>query len=91
MNNPPLHALGFHANNLSRTCGDERMKGILQWVGVGSVILMGAAAGVHLIKDLLWSGKEYKFSHEPFSKRRYEGMLDDLDRHYKGREPERGR
>ncbi len=80
MSTPPLHGLVFQANNLSRTCNNERMKDILQWVGVGSVILMGAAAGVHLVKDL------FKGSSEPYSRRRYEGMLDDLDRHYKGRD-----
>ena len=74
-----LHSLGLHANHLARHTDDQRMQAILQWVGVGSIILMGVGAGVHLFKELVHTPPRHK----------QREMLDDLERHY--REGERGR
>jgi hypothetical protein len=75
MTSPPLHTLGMHANHMSRSCGNERMQAILQWVGVGSVIMMGAAAAIHVYRDLT------KPSHEQtYQKRRYDEMPDEVKR-----------
>ncbi len=82
MTAPPLHTLGIHANQMSRSCSNERMQMILQWVGVGSVILMGAAAGVHLYKDIVKPADQYPI---------YRKTLDDLDRHYRSNDQEHGR
>ena len=72
MTDPGFHHLGMHANHLGRNIGNERMQAILQWVGVGSVIMMGLAATVHLIRDCT------KPSREPYSSRRYHEMQDEL-------------
>jgi hypothetical protein len=77
----PLHSLGLHAHEIARHCRNERMQTILQWVGVGSVIMMGAAATIHLFKDL--------FHSVPAPKHRQ--MLDDLETHYRKNDKERGR
>jgi hypothetical protein len=77
----------MHANHLARNVDSERMQTILQWVGVGSVIMMGAAAAVHLFKDLWKPQKEWQ--REPFPAHRYREMQDDLDR--KNERQERGR
>lgn len=71
-----LHALGTHAQHLAHNAKTERMQAILQWVGVGSVILMGAGAAVHLFRDLM------RPHPEPYSRQRHREMLDDLDRQY---------
>lgn len=81
MNN--LHALGSHAQHLAHNAKNERMQAILQWVGVGSVILMGAGAAVHLFKDLM------RPHPEPYPRHKHREMLDDLDQHYSRHE--RGR
>jgi len=66
----------MHANHIARHTDNQRMQAVLQWVGVGSVIMMGAAAGVHLVKDIFWSNPRH---HQ-------QRMLDDLDRHDRERE-----
>ena len=71
-----LHHLGTHAQHLAHHTKNERMQAILQWVGVGSVILMGTGAAVHLFKDLV------RPHPEPYHRHRHREMLDDLDRHY---------
>lgn len=73
----PLHALGFHANTIAKNTSNERMQAILQWVGVGSVILMGLAATAHLVKDVC-----HFRNHQPYPRQKHEQLLDDLDRHY---------
>ena len=77
MTGPHLHGLSTHAHHLARGTGNPRMQAVLQWVGVGSVILMGAGAAVHLFKDLM------RPSHEPYPRQKHRDMLDDLDRHYR--------
>lgn len=72
-----LHSLGMHANHLARHTENGRVQATLQWVGVGSIILMGAAATVHLVKDLVHAVKE------PYPPHKHRQMLDDLDRHYR--------
>jgi hypothetical protein len=72
----PLHSLGLHAQSIAQHTSNERMQAILQWVGVGSVILMGLAATAHLVKDVS------NMVCEPHSKRKHAELLDKLDRHY---------
>jgi hypothetical protein len=71
-----LHNLGFHANSIAKATSNERMQAILQWVGVGSVVLMGLAATSHLVKDVC------RQFHEPYPKSKHKELLDELDRHY---------
>ena len=78
-----LHSLGMHANHLARNTNSERMQAILQYVGVGSVILMGIGAGVHLFRDL------FKPTPEPFCRHKYREMMDELNHHSERRD--RGR
>lgn len=56
----PLHSIGFHANHIARHTSSERMQAILQWVGVGSVVMMGLAATVHLFRDLTKPHADWK-------------------------------
>ena len=72
MTTPPLHTLGIHANQIARSTNNERMQAILQWVGVGSVILMGAGAAVHLFRDLT------RPFPESFPRQKYRELLDDV-------------
>ena len=72
----PLHALGFHAQTIAQNTSNQKMQAVLQWVGVGSVVLMGLAATAHLIKDVC------RLTHEPYPKRKHDELLDDLNRHY---------
>ena len=78
MTAPPLHTLGIHANQMSRNCGNERMQAIMQWVGVGSVIMMGVAASVGLLKDIIQSGKP-----------QHRELRERLDRHHEERDRHR--
>ena len=75
--NAPLHTLGMHANQLSRHTNNERMQGILQWVGVGSVIMMGLGATVSLFRDCTKSRHEW--TPEPYPKHKYREMKDEID------------
>lgn len=84
-----LHSLGMHANHLSRHTENPRMQAVLQWVGVGSIIVMGMGAMVHLYRDLTKPSHEHKPEH--FPRHRHREMLDDLDRHYGSHGQERGR
>lgn len=72
----PLHNLGLHAQSIAQHTSNERMQAIVQWVGVGSVVLMGLAASAHLVKDVC------RLFHEPYPKRKHAELLDELDRHY---------
>ena len=78
MSDPHLQHLGMHANHLSRHTNSEKMQGILQWVGVGSVIMMGLGASVHLFRDL------WKPHPEPFCKHKYRETMDEMDRQDRG-------
>jgi hypothetical protein len=78
MTSPPLHTLGIHANQMSRNCGNERMQNIMQWVGVGSVIMMGVAASVGLLKDIIKTAT-------PEDRK----LRERLDRHYEERDRSR--
>ncbi|MDY3562265.1 hypothetical protein R5W23_003727 [Gemmata sp. JC673] len=66
----------MHATHLSRHTNSEKMQAILQWVGVGSVILMGAGAAVHLFRDLTKPHHECK--PEPFSRHKYRELRDQM-------------
>lgn len=89
MNEPPLHTLGLHANQVARCTENQRMQAILQWVGVGSVIMMGLGAGAHLLKDVLRAFKEPAHAErEPYPRHKLKEKLEHLDRHYRKREGE---
>ena len=47
-----LHDLGPQAQMMSKNCNNERMAMTLQYVAIGSMIIMAGAAAVHLVKDL---------------------------------------
>ncbi len=47
-----LHDLGPQAQMMSRHCNNERLAMILQYVAIGSMIIMAGAAAAHILKDL---------------------------------------
>ncbi|WP_149111370.1 hypothetical protein [Limnoglobus roseus] len=59
--------------NWSRNCNSERMQAILQYVGVGSVIMMGLAATVSLFRDMS------RPTPEAFCKHKFREMKDQID------------
>lgn len=81
MTMPPLHTLGMHANHMARCTSNERMQAILHWVGVGSVIMMGMAAGAHLIRDLTKPHAEWQ--PEPYPRHKALDLRDEMKRHYR--------
>jgi hypothetical protein len=46
-----LHELGPQAQAMSRNCGNDRMALILQYVAIGSMIVMAGAAVSQVWKD----------------------------------------
>jgi hypothetical protein len=44
--------LGPQAQMLARNCNNERMAMTLQYVAIGSMIIMAGAAAAHLMKEL---------------------------------------
>ena len=55
MTTPPtyfLHDLGPQAQMMAKNCTNERMAMTLQFVAIGSMIIMAGAAAAHLMKDL---------------------------------------
>ena len=54
MTTPPTHylnELGPQAQAMSRNCNNERMAMILQYVAIGSMIIMAGAAASQVLKD----------------------------------------
>jgi hypothetical protein len=55
MNVPPtyyLHDLGPQAQAMSRNCGNDKMAMILQYVALGSMIVMAGVAASQVLKDV---------------------------------------
>ena len=46
-----LHELGPQAQMMSRNCGNERIAMVLQYVALGSMIVMTGLAATQLLKD----------------------------------------
>lgn len=58
MSMPPTHLLndlGPQAQMMSRNCGNERMAMILQYVAVGSMIVMAGIAASQVLRDAFGS------------------------------------
>jgi hypothetical protein len=47
----PLQALGNHAQFMSRQCGNERLAMTLQYIALGSFIVMTGFAASKLLKE----------------------------------------
>jgi hypothetical protein len=47
-----LHDLGSQAQMMARNCNNERMAMTLQYVAIGSMIIMAGAAAAHLMKEM---------------------------------------
>ena len=47
-----LNDLGLQAQMMARNCTNERMAMTLQYVALGSMIIMAGAAAAHILKDL---------------------------------------
>ena len=47
-----LHDLGPQAQMMAKNCNNERMAMTLQYVALGSMIIMAGAAAAHILKDL---------------------------------------
>lgn len=58
MTTPPirfLHDLGPQAQMMSKNCGNERLAMILQYVALGSMIIMAGAAASQVLRDTFGS------------------------------------
>ena len=51
-----LHDLGSQAQMMSRNCGNDRMAMVLQYVALGSMIIMAGVAASQVLKDAFGSG-----------------------------------
>ena len=54
MSMPPIYRfqdLGQQAQSMSRNCNNERMAMIMQYVAVGSMIIMAGVAASQLLRD----------------------------------------
>ncbi len=52
---PPIYDLrdlGPQAQTMAKNCANERMAMALQYVAIGSMIIMAGAAAAHLMKEL---------------------------------------
>ena len=50
-----LHDLGPQAQMMSKNCNNERMAMVLQYVAIGSMIVMAGAAASRLLKEVFGS------------------------------------
>jgi len=50
-----LHDLGPQAQMMSRNCGNERMAMVMQYVAVGSMIIMAGVAASQVLRDAFGS------------------------------------
>jgi hypothetical protein len=50
-----LHELGPQAQAMSRNCGNDKMAMILQYVALGSMIVMAGVAASQVLKDVFGS------------------------------------
>lgn len=50
-----LHDLGSQAQFMSKNCDNERMAMILQYVALGSMIVMTGAAATQILRDVFGS------------------------------------
>jgi hypothetical protein len=51
---PPIYdlrELGPEAQRMARNCNNERLAMTMQYVAIGSMIIMAGAAATHLLKD----------------------------------------
>jgi hypothetical protein len=54
-----LHNLGPQAQTMANHCKNERMAMTLQYVAIGSMIIMAGAAAAHLMKDVFGSSEHH--------------------------------
>ena len=47
-----LHELGPQAQMMSKNCGNERLAMVMQYVALGSMIIMAGVAASHVLKDV---------------------------------------
>jgi hypothetical protein len=47
-----LHELGPQAQMMSRNCNNERLAMVLQYVAIGSMIIMAGVAASQVLKDV---------------------------------------
>src|SRR5947209_15705101 len=47
----PVHVANM-ANAMSQTCKNEKLAMTLQYVAIGSMVVMGLAAATHMLKDM---------------------------------------
>jgi hypothetical protein len=48
-----LRDLGPQAQHMAKNCNNERLAMTLQYVAIGSMIIMATATAAHIFKDLL--------------------------------------
>ena len=52
-----LHDLGPQAQQMANNCKNERLAMTLQYVAIGSMIIMATATAAHIFKDLFRSSE----------------------------------
>jgi hypothetical protein len=55
MTTPPIYdlrQLGPEAQRMAKNCNNERLAMTMQYVAIGSMIIMAGAAAAHVMKDL---------------------------------------
>lgn len=50
-----LHDLGTQAQQMARSCGNDRMAMLLQYVAIGSMIIMTGVAASQILRDAFGS------------------------------------
>ncbi len=63
MSTPPtyhLDDLGTRAHSMSKNCGNERMAMIMQYVALGSMIIMTGIAASKVLREVFGSKDHYR-------------------------------
>jgi hypothetical protein len=78
---PHIHSpfnVAEKAERMARDCKNEKLAMTLQYVAIGSMVLMGLAGAAHLIKDVMGGWHKEPGSRE--SNRLHDRMREDHDR-----------
>ena len=57
-----LHDLGTQAQMMARNCTNERLAMTLQYVAIGSMMIMAGAAAANLMKELFGHTEQHRRS-----------------------------
>jgi ABC-type nickel/cobalt efflux system permease component RcnA len=68
---------------LAKHLENPKMQAALQWVGIGSAVVLTLGGLIHLYRDL--TRPHHDWHPEPYPKHRHRALIDDLDRHHRSR------